>query len=143
MLEIIDKELRDRVLEKITNGSFKLKEDMEGYFKLLKESFEKEDEIWSEVKDIEKSYQAIIKDANFNIWLELNHDKVNYGIGTIPDPLVTIIMSEQDFLALLTRKVRSAVLYMEGRLIIHGDLKELIYFRQLLRNFYQILFERR
>jgi predicted lipid carrier protein YhbT len=140
---MIDKELRDRVFEKITNGSFKLKQDMEEYFKVLKESYETEDEIWSKVKGVDKSYQAIIKDASFNIWVELNHDQVNYGIGTIPNPSVTVFISEQDFISLLTRKVRSAALYMEDRLNIQGDLKDLVYFRQLLRNFYQILLEKR
>jgi len=56
-------------------------------------------------------------------WIEVNDGKCRFGRGRIPNPGVTFLASDRDWVALSNGKLPGVWAYMTGRLKIRGDQK--------------------
>jgi putative sterol carrier protein len=54
-------------------------------------------------------------------WIEVNDGTYKMGKGTIPDPSVTFIASDKDWVAICHDQLSGTWAYMTGRLKVRGD----------------------
>src|SRR5262249_28191742 len=54
-------------------------------------------------------------------WIEVNNGTYKMGKGTIPDPSVTFIASDKDWVAICHDQLSGTWAYMTGRLKVRGD----------------------
>jgi putative sterol carrier protein len=69
-------------------------------------------------------YQFELSGPNGGLWwIEINDGKCKVGRGRIPNPGVTFIATDRDWVALSNGKLPGFWAYVTGRLKIHGDQK--------------------
>ena len=54
-------------------------------------------------------------------WIEVNDRTCKMGHGKIPDPNVTFVVSDNDWVALSNKQLSGTWAYMTGRLRVHGS----------------------
>ena len=75
-------------------------------------------------KGVHARFQFDLSGPNGGLWwIEVNDGKCKFGHGRIPNPGVTFLASDRDWVALSNGKLPGLWAYMTGRLKIRGDQK--------------------
>jgi putative sterol carrier protein len=76
----------------------------------------------AKAKGVHASYQWDLSGPNGGQWwIEVNNGTYKMGKGTIPDPSVTFIASDKDWVAICHDQLSGTWAYMTGRLKVRGD----------------------
>jgi len=76
----------------------------------------------AKAKGVHASYQWDLSGPNGGQWwIEVNDGTYKMGKGTIPDPSVTFIAKDKDWVAICHDQLSGTWAYMTGRLKVRGD----------------------
>jgi len=76
----------------------------------------------AKAKGVHARYQWDLSGPNGGEWwIEVNDGTYKMGKGTIPDPSVTFIAKDKDWVAICHNQLSGTWAYMTGRLKVHGD----------------------
>lgn len=76
----------------------------------------------AKAKGVHVSYQWDLSGPNGGQWwIEVNDGTYKMGKGTIPDPSVTFIAKDKDWVAICHDQLSGTWAYMTGRLKVRGD----------------------
>jgi len=76
----------------------------------------------AKAKGVHASYQWDLSGPNGGQWwIEVNDGSYKMGKGTIPDPSVTFIAKDKDWVAICHDQLSGTWAYMTGRLKVRGD----------------------
>jgi putative sterol carrier protein len=76
----------------------------------------------AKAKGVHASYQWDLSGPNGGQWwIEVNNGTYKMGKGTIPDPSVTFIAKDKDWVAICHDQLSGTWAYLTGRLKVRGD----------------------
>ena len=76
----------------------------------------------AKAKGVHARYQWDLSGPNGGEWwIEVNDSTCKMGKGKIPDPTVTFIASDKDWVAICHDQLSGTWAYLTGRLKVHGD----------------------
>jgi len=125
----MDEELKERMLEKIEDGSFGA-EDLEDYLKLFMQVANESEDIAEEVEGWDRTFLVKLEDGD-NFWLQVEEGKFSSGKAEVDSPDITLEMNSENAAGIFCGEIDATSAYMSGDLKIIGPLPDAVKFRTL------------
>jgi len=120
----IDAALRDKVLDKIDEGSFGM-DDLKDYFTVLTQISNNTEDIQDEVEGFDRTFLYKINGKPV-AWLRIKDKRFEMGSGDIERPDLTLDMSEEVAVGVFSGQVDPTAAYMSGNLKVDGAVNDAI-----------------
>lgn len=130
---MVDEKIKKDLIEKIKKGTFNLERDFKNYLNLNKEYSETDPDFIDFIKEIQKVFQVKLSDVDFNFWVEITNNKLEYDFKIHPDPNVVILMTEKVLTDFILEKIDPAIAYMAGKINIIGSVSDALLLGKLLK----------
>ncbi len=129
-IQPVDEDLRNRVLDKIEEGSFGPK-DLREYFTVLTQISNSTEDIQDEVDGFNRTFLIRVK-GQPDVWLTIRDMKFEMGSGTVEKPDITLEMGPQIAAEIFSGRTDATAAYMNGDLKVDGVINDAITFRTIL-----------
>jgi putative sterol carrier protein len=126
----IDEDLKDRILDKIDEGSLGM-EDLRDFFTVFTQISNNTEDIQDEVEGFNRTFRIRI-DGEPYAWLAVRDKKFEMGSGDIQGAEITLEMSGQLAFDIFSGRVDPTAAYMNGDLKVDGVINDAIMFRTIL-----------
>ncbi len=126
----IDPELRDRILDRIEEGSLAVK-DLKDYFTVFTQICNNTEDIQDEVEGFNRTFLIKIDGVPF-AWLSIRDLKFEAASGGVEKADITLSMSKKMALQVFSGQMDATVAYMNGDLKVDGAINDAIQFRTIL-----------
>ncbi|MBN1534800.1 MAG: SCP2 sterol-binding domain-containing protein [Spirochaetes bacterium] len=128
--QAIDAELRDRVLDKIEEGTLAMG-DMKDFFTVFTQICNNTEDIQDEVERFDRVFLIKIDGQPF-AWLEIRNLKFRMGSGDSEKPDITMEMNGKTAVEIFSGRTDATAAYMNGDLRVNGVINDAIQFRTIL-----------
>jgi putative sterol carrier protein len=126
----IDERLRDRVVDRIDNGTF-CPDDLKDYFTVFTQICNHNEDILDEVRGFNKTFQYRI-DSQPYAWMKIADAHFEMASGESEAPDITLHMSSGLAIGVFGGQVDPTAAYMNGDLKVDGILDDAMLFRRIL-----------
>ena len=126
----IDEDLKDRILDKIDEGSLGM-EDLRDFFTVFTQISNNTEDIQDEVEGFNRTFRIRI-DGKPHAWLAVRDKKFEMGSGDIQGAEITLEMSSQVAFDMFSGRVDPTAAYMNGDIRVDGVINDAIIFRTIL-----------
>jgi putative sterol carrier protein len=120
----IDVALRDKILDKMDEGSFGI-DDLKDYFTVLTQISNNTEDIQDEVEGFDRTFLYKINGKPV-AWLRIKDKRFEMGSGGIERPDLTLDMSEEVAIGVFSGQVDPTTAYMSGNLKVDGAVNDAI-----------------
>ena len=126
----IDEDLKDRILDKIDEGSLGM-EDLRDFFTVFTQISNNTEDIQDEVEGFNRTFRIRI-DGKPYAWLAVRDKMFEMGSGDIQGAEITLEMSGRLAFDIFSGRVDPTAAYMNGDLKVDGVINDAIMFRTIL-----------
>ncbi len=97
--------------------------------------FKTTEELREEIANYNDIYQIIIKDVNFDFWLEIYDGSIIYNKGINRNASFRVTYPKDILIKILKREMNGTDAYMKGIIKVNGNLSQGLRFMKLFRMF--------
>ncbi|MHA1439447.1 MAG: SCP2 sterol-binding domain-containing protein [Promethearchaeota archaeon] len=96
-------------------------------------------EIREELMDVEEVFQTCLIDINFNYWLKISDNKIQYMQGLHKNPAIIIKMKKKTIVKIIKGELIGAEAYMKGLIRVDGNITKGLKYIKIYRTLLEYL----
>ncbi|MFX1436210.1 MAG: SCP2 sterol-binding domain-containing protein [Promethearchaeota archaeon] len=123
------------VLTDLQNHNGELIALLDKFIKFAVNKFLNTEDLREEIEAYDDIYQIIIKDLDFNFWLNVSNGSIIYKKGINRSASFKVKYTKDVLLKILKREMDGTDAYMKGLIEVDGDLSQGLRFTKLFRIF--------
>ncbi|MFX1399308.1 MAG: SCP2 sterol-binding domain-containing protein [Promethearchaeota archaeon] len=129
---MVDQDILDAMKSTRNDPSTATLDSITHILEFIKQISDEDDDIKRKLKNMNIAVQIIIIDKEAKFWVKVQDGKVDCGVGEIDEPSFKFSAKFEIAVMLLSYKITSYDAYMEGHIIVEGNLQDAMIFQELV-----------